>query len=113
VAGYSAAFSYVGNGNADGPFVHLGFQARYFILKNITSSQSWSVQDTARSSYNVGSAVLLPNSSGAEATGTDLIDVLSNGFKIRHSSSGNNNNSGDTYVGFAFAENPFKFSLAR
>jgi hypothetical protein len=113
IAGYSAFGSYVGNGVADGPFIYTGFRPRYFILKNITSAQSWSVQDTSRSPYNVGSAVLLPNSSSAELTGTDFIDIVSNGFKIRHSSSGNNNNSGDTYIYMAVAENPFKFSLAR
>ena len=113
VAGYSAFGSYVGNGNADGPFIYTGFRPRYYILKNITNVQSWSVQDTSRSPYNVGSAVLLPNSSLAELTGTDFVDILSNGFKIRHSSSGNNNNNGDTYIYMAFAENPFKFSNAR
>jgi hypothetical protein len=113
VAGYSAFGSYVGNGVADGPFIFTGFRPRYFILKNITSAQSWSVQDTSRSPYNVSSAVLLPNSSSAELTGTDFIDIVSNGFKIRHSSSGNNNNNGDTYIYMAFAESPFKYSLAR
>jgi hypothetical protein len=113
VAGYSAFGSYVGNGSADGPFVYTGFRPRYFILKNKTNTQSWSVQDTARSPSNVASAVLIPNASSAEATGTDLIDIVSNGFKIRHSSSGNNNNSGDTYVYMAFAESPFKFANAR
>jgi hypothetical protein len=113
IAGYSAFGSYVGNGSADGPFVYTGFRPRYFILKNRTNTQSWSVQDTARSPSNVASAVLIPNASSAEATGTDLIDILSNGFKIRHSSSGNNNNSGDTYVYMAFAESPFKFANAR
>jgi hypothetical protein len=113
IAGYSAFGSYVGNGVADGPFIYTGFRPRYFILKNIISAQSWSVQDTSRSPYNVASAVLLPNSSSAELTGTDFIDILSNGFKIRHSSSGNNNNSGDTYIYMAFAENPFKYANAR
>jgi hypothetical protein len=113
IAGFSAFGSYTGNGVADGPFVYLGFRPRYFIFKNITSTQSWSVQDTSRSPFNVGSAVLLPNSTTAELTGTDFIDIVSNGFKIRHSSSGNNNNSGDTYIYAAFAEHPFKNSLAR
>ena len=90
------------------------FRPRYYILKNITNAQSWSVQDTSRSPYNVGSAVLLPNSSNAEATGTDYVDILSNGFKIRHTgAAGNNNNNGDTYIYMAFAESPFKFALAR
>jgi len=112
IAGYSAFGSYTGNGSADGPFVYTGFRPRYFILKNRTNTQSWSVQDTARSPSNVASAVLIPNASSTEATGTDLIDIVSNGFKIRHSSSGNNNNNGDTYIYAAFAESPFKYANA-
>jgi hypothetical protein len=113
VPGFSKIGTYVGNGNADGPFVYTGFRPEYYILKNITNAQSWSVQDTARSPFNVASAVLLPNSSAAEATGTDLVDILSNGFKIRHSSSGTNNNNGDTYLYMAFAEMPTTYANAR
>jgi len=32
VAGYSAFGSYVGNGSADGPFVHLGFRPKFIML---------------------------------------------------------------------------------
>ena len=39
-------------------------------------------------------------------------DFLSNGVKIRGTWSGFNTN-GDTYVYAAFAENPFKYALAR
>jgi hypothetical protein len=40
------------------------------------------------------------------------IDSLSNGFKIR-GTDGNTNTSTATYVYMAFAETPFKYSLAR
>ncbi len=39
-------------------------------------------------------------------------DFTSNGFKIRNSSTLDNANGG-TYIFAAFAENPFKYSLAR
>jgi hypothetical protein len=40
------------------------------------------------------------------------IDILSNGFKVRDSTT-YVNASGGTYIYMAFAENPFKYSLAR
>jgi len=113
IAGYSAFGSYTGNGSSDGPFVYLGFRPRWVMVKNITSAQSWQLMDTSRSTYNVATANLLPNSSSAELTGTDFIDMVSNGFKIRQSSAGNWNNSGDTYIYVCFAENPFKYANAR
>jgi hypothetical protein len=69
--------------------------------------------DTSRSNFNVADDVLLPNSSSAELTGNDLVDINSNGFKIRKDSVGNMNNNGATYIGFAVAESPFKYSLGR
>jgi len=113
VAGYSAFGSYTGNGSTDGPFIFLGFRPRWVMVKNITSAQSWQLMDTSRSTYNVATANLLPNSSSAELTGTDFIDMVSNGFKIRQSSAGNWNNSGDTYIYACFAENPLKYANAR
>jgi hypothetical protein len=41
-----------------------------------------------------------------------IYDILSNGFKIRETGAGTNA-SGSPYIYMAFAENPFKFSLAR
>jgi hypothetical protein len=57
---------------------------------------------------------LYPNLSNAEATGETfrVQDTLSNGFKIR-ASADDCNASGGTYIGIAFAENPFQYSLAR
>jgi hypothetical protein len=112
VAGYSAFGSYTGNGSADGPFVYLGFRPRYVLVKPSSTAGSWIVMDTARSSFNVADDALLPNSSSAELY-NDLVDINSNGFKIRKDSSGNMNNSGATYIYAAFAESPFQFSNAR
>jgi hypothetical protein len=117
VPGYSSMGSFVGNGNADGPFIHLGFRARWIMVKEATtSSRDWIILDTARNTYNVADLQLMPNKSDAEATtvlsSTAYLDILSNGFKVRNSSVRNNEN-GATYIYAAFAENPFKFSLAR
>jgi hypothetical protein len=63
------------------------------------------LHDTARDVFNVGDKLLNPNTADAEFTFARL-DQLSNGFKIRTTSS-TTNASGGTYVGFAWAESPF------
>jgi hypothetical protein len=112
VAGYSAFGSYTGNGSTDGPFVFLGFRPRFIMIKASSSTGDWVMEDVARSPYNVSTNYLVANASTAEQTG-QLIDFVSNGFKIRVAVSGAMNSSGVTYIYAAFAENPFKYSLAR
>jgi hypothetical protein len=113
VAGFSRAFSYTGNGSADGPFVHLGFRPRFVMVKVSSAVDNWWIQDTSRSPINVSADRLFPNLSNAEAVNSVYnIDFLSNGFKIRGTGTATNDN-GATYIGFAFAEVPFKNSLAR
>jgi hypothetical protein len=112
VAGYSKFGSYTGNGSADGPFVYTGFRPAFFLVKKSDSgSESWVVVDNVRNTSNVMNNLLLPNTSGAEVAAT-YIDALSNGFKCRESFS-SLNASGGTYIYMAFAQNPFKYSLAR
>jgi len=111
VAGYSAFGSYTGNGSADGPFVYTGFRPRFVLMKYTNTTSYWIIFDTARNTYNLVTAGLRPNDSAAENTNLFAIDVLSNGFKVRDG--GGLNGSGDTTIYAAFAEFPFKFSLAR
>ena len=113
VAGYSAFGSYVGNGSADGAFVYTGFRPRYVMIKS-TGVEDWIVHDTSRNPYNASNLVLYPNSSQAEDNNPTyrLIDILSNGFKMR-SNQGQENGSGITYVYAAFGENPLKYANAR
>jgi len=120
VAGYSAFGSYTGNASTDGPFIYTGFRPRFVMWKNTTTAgYNWEISDTARDTYNVMLNVLGPNSSAAESAfaGPPYLDAVSNGFKIRtgSASSGyqNINNNNDTYIYAAFAESPFKYSLAR
>jgi hypothetical protein len=108
VEGYSKFGTFTGNGNADGPFIHLGFKPSWLVIKNTTTAQGWYLNDSARNPYNLNYLALFPANSGAESasTGGAAYDFLSNGFKPR---TGNNdsNGSGDTYVFMAFAEHPF------
>jgi len=111
VAGFSKFGSYTGNGSADGPFVYTGFRPAFVILKRSDAGASWYTHDTARDTYNQTTNSLYPNLSAAEDQGYLNLDILSNGFKLRTTTS--NNVSGGTYIYMAFAENPFKNSLAR
>jgi hypothetical protein len=111
VAGYSAFGKYTGNGSADGPFVFCGFRPRFVMFKRTDSAGSWFMEDTSRGTFNVMGPELYANSSDAEGP-VSRLDVLSNGFKMRAANAGDNA-SGGTYIFMAFAENPFKNSLAR
>jgi hypothetical protein len=53
---------------------------------------------------------LYAQSAVAEGTAT-ITDIVSNGFKLRSATDGNA--SGNNYIYAAFAENPFKNSIAR
>ena len=114
IAGFSAFGSYTGNGSADGPFIYLGFRPRWILTKSTTDvGGNWAIYDTARDTYNVMYDLLLPNSAVAESAYGNIygFDILSNGFKIRNSLYPNTSAGG--YIYAAFAENPFKNSLAR
>ena len=111
VAGYSAFGSYTGNGSADGPFVYLGFRPALVIVKMSSSTGDWTMLDYQREGYNVDNDPLYPNRSNVEGT-TDLIDITSNGFKVRTTDATFNTNAG-TYVYAAFSEVAFNFARAR
>ena len=112
IAGYSAFGSYTGNGSADGPFVFTGMRPAYVMVKRTDTTDQWTVYDSARNTSNLTNRILYPNLANAEDVGTDGIDMLSNGIKMRNTYS-NLNASGGTYIYMAFASNPFKYSLAR
>jgi len=117
VAGYSAAFSYTGNGSSDGVFVYLNMRPRWLLIKRTDAAgYNWFMVDTSRATYNLIGPALNADTSGAEFTlnaGTGGgLDILSNGFKFRGSAA-DLNASGGTYIGYAIAENPFRISRAR
>jgi hypothetical protein len=113
VAGYSAFGTYTSNNSTDGPFIYLGFRPEYILIKSSSKATEWLIKDAVRDPYNAGVTRIYANQSGAEtATGGD-IDYLSNGFKIRTNTSEINNDTGSTFIYAAFAEHPFKYSLAR
>ncbi len=111
VANFSKFGSYTGNGSSDGPFVFCGFRPRFLLMKRTDSTSNWMLRDTARATYNAVDTELYADLNNAEsgAAGAPM-DFLSNGFKLR--GAGYNSN-GATWIFAAFAEAPFKYSLAR
>ena len=105
VKGFSKIGSYIGNGSADGTFVYTGFKPFYILMKNNgAGGNSWRIYDKPRDPSNeMDNALFITN---AEEGNYDAIDFLSNGFKIRGTSSAINS-SGGTYLYYAIAENPF------
>ena len=104
VEGFSKFGSYTGNGSSDGAFVYTGFSPRFIMVKKSSGTGSWVMYDIERDAANPNTAVLYANSSNAEGNASNM-DVLSNGFKARGTSS-DINSSGGTYIYMAFAEEP-------
>jgi hypothetical protein len=111
VEGFSKFGSYTGNGLADGPFVYTGFRPAFVMVKSSSAGGNWLMQNNKTLGYNPSNSELYANLPNLETT-ADRADLLSNGFKPRINSA-ENNSSGVTYIYMAFAESPFKNSLAR
>ena len=103
--GYSKFGSYIGNGDADGPFVYTGFKPAWIIIKRSDSAEGWHILDNKRD-FNEKNTRLQAESTNVDHTSENGLDMLSNGFKIRTSWAGHNASSG-TYIYMAFAEHPF------
>jgi hypothetical protein len=117
VEGFSAFGSYLGNANANGPMINLGFRPAFVMIKEAdTSARDWIIQDATRNPFNAANLQLLPNASSAEAltfySQSAAIDIVSNGFKVR-SSTVRVGENGANYIYAAFAEAPFKTANAR
>jgi hypothetical protein len=110
ISGFSAFGSYTGNASTDGPFIYTGFRPAFVLIKRSSAVESWCLMDSKREGYNVDNDPLFANLTNAEGT-QDLLDLLSNGFKLRSTDTGVNGSG--TYIYMAFAENPFKNALAR
>jgi len=112
IPGLCKAFAYVGNVNADGPYILLGLKSATFFIKEVALADSWLFYNGVTQVYNpVETKTLKLDLPGAEAT-TGPIDILSQGLKIRDVD-GDYNTDGVLYVGFAWAEQFGCYSNAR
>ena len=104
--GYSKFGFYTGNGNANGPFIHLGFRPAWIMTKMTSGVDNWQICDNKRDPDNPVFSQFMPDSSDSANDGDAKVDFLSNGFKIRKSGA-SWNGSGSTFIYMAFAEAPF------
>ena len=106
--GYSKFGSYIGNGNANGPFVYTGFKPAFLMIKQTNNPRNWAILDSSRNNSNPITQYLYADLNIAELTVTsaNYVDLLSNGFKIK-ATGHTTNESGGSYIYMAFAENPF------
>ena len=95
--------SFTGNGSADGPYVVTSFKPSFLMIKASSSTGNWVIYDTTRSPINEVDDQLLANSNAAETTGSEELDILANGFKIR-TSDGDINTSSGNYIYIAMAD---------
>jgi hypothetical protein len=108
LSGYSKFGSYTGNGSSTGPFIYLGFQPKFILIKSTSASTDWPICDSTRSPYNIAQYALYADLNNSESP-SNFVNFLSNGIQII-STFANLNTSGATYVYMAFASNPFKYS---
>lgn len=111
IEGFSKFGSYVGNGVVDGTFVYCGFKPKYIMYKSIGQVGGWAIYDTQRDPKNIVAVALTAQSTSVELS-SSYIDILSNGFKLRNSSTAHNT-SGQTYVFIAFADTSIKYATAQ
>ena len=114
IEGYSKIGTYSGNNSTDGTFVYLGFTPAFILLKTYDNTDNWNIYDIKRNGYNgTGGTYQIradTNQAGFSAAAT-MIDLVSNGVKMRTNDPGTN--SARNYLYMAFAESPFKTSNAR
>ena len=103
--GFSKFGSYVGNGSSNGTFVYTGFKVAWLMVKRYDSTGQWFMFDNKRDGFNSENHRLIADVTDTEADPGQM-ELLSNGFKWRFTSSNVNGNGAD-YLYMAFAENPF------
>ena len=110
--GFSKFGKYIGNNNADGPFVYCGFKPAFVLLKNTGASQNWFIYDNK--DFGINTVVDATNNrplfanepTASSSVGMYKFLFLSNGFKIVESGA-QTNGDGNSFVYMAFAEAPF------
>ena len=109
--GFSSIGTYESNENINGPFIYTGFKPALVIIKNIDRSEGWDMYDIKRNPGNITDNKLKADSAVTqEVDSTVAIDILSNGFKIRTTSTEINHS---TCLYMAFAEFPVASSNSK
>ena len=89
---------YLGNGSSTGPVVNLGWEPQWVLIKRSSDSEDWMLFDSMRSITTGGNDYdLRPNSTGAESTAEDWLELTSTGFQIKATYNHVNDN-GNSYI---------------
>jgi hypothetical protein len=117
VEGYTKFSTYIGNGNANGPTIWLGFLPKMVWIKRYDSTGDWNVYRWDTSSVNAGyidlpvnpiEARLELNTGNSRDTG-EPIDFLATGIKIKDDD-GHINTSGGKYIVCAWGNKSFTYN---
>ena len=103
--GFSKVGNYIGNNNADGPFVYTGFAVKFVLLKKDGGDGWWLVDDKQANPYPNPNAQMIVSNTGAgdNTSVSPFIDIYSNGFKLKSNWAGVNGNGSD-YVYYAVGQ---------
>ena len=100
VNGISKVGSYTGNDTSQS--ISLGFQPRFLILKNATSTEKWYVLDTVRGWVSGADEYMSLNTDYAQVSSNTFGEPTATGFDISGSDNWNNAN-GETFIYYAHA----------
>jgi hypothetical protein len=100
LAGVSDIGTYTGNGTSVS--VTTGFQPRFIMVKRANSTGNWIVGDSARGLVAGDDPALFLNSTAAETTGQDWVDVSATGFTVNETALNANVDTG-TYIYLAIS----------
>ena len=88
--------SYIGNGDVDGPKIHLGWQPSWVMIRRTNTTDNWVIWDSMRGIVTDGDDnALYPDLTQAEGV-SPYLSLTSYGFKFNRSS-GMVNSTGSTY----------------
>lgn len=110
IPGFSAFGYHVGRGN-DTIFCYTGFKPRWLMIKSIDKSNSnWIVYNTYSQPVNGSAKYTFFNEHAEEGTAAgNKLNFCSNGFHVPGTND-DSNYSGNKYVWWAFADQPFKIT---
>lgn len=111
-SGFISMGKYTGNGSADGPINHADSPALTITHIALGGTSGWGVIDSVRDKANPSGSCVSFESASAEVTGTNYLDQLSNGFKLRQSAY-NANSAGQGQIFLSIAKHPFRYANAR
>ena len=101
LSGVSKVGSYTGNGSS--VTVTTDFQPRFILVKRTDSTGNWIVGDSARGLVAGSDPYLLLNSTAAEDTDEDWVDITSTSFTVNQTTAANANVNTGTYIYLAIA----------